>query len=73
MNAETSVTTSASSEVKIPSLTPTVAAVLTDLPSRICSWKHSMMRIEESADMPMLTMMPAMPGKVRGEPSHLRE
>ena len=62
-NAETSVTRSASIEVRMAWRTPDFEAFFTLLPMRISSRNRSSVRMEESAAMPMVNTMPAMPAR----------
>ena len=61
VSAETSVTRSASIEVRMPWRTPVMDAARTLRPMRISSRKRSSVRMEESAAMPMVKTTPAMP------------
>jgi hypothetical protein len=63
--ADTRVTESASMEVRMACFTPDWLAARTLLPMRISSRKRSTVRMEESAAMPMVSTMPAIPAKDR--------
>ena len=64
-SAETMVTRSASMEVKMACFTPVMEAAFTERPMRISSRKRSTVRMEESAAIPMVSTMPAMPASDR--------
>ena len=64
-SADTSVTRSASMEVTMACFTPVTDAARTLRPMRISSRKRSMVRMDESAAMPMVSTMPAMPASDR--------
>ena len=64
-SALTSVTRSASTDVTMACLTPVMDAARTLRPMRISSRKRSMVRMDESAAMPMVSTMPAMPASER--------
>ena len=64
-SALTSVTKSASTDVTMACFTPVMEAARTLLPMRISSRKRSMVRMDESAAMPMVSTMPAMPASER--------
>ena len=64
-SADTRVTRSASTEVTMACRTPVREAARTLRPMRISSRKRSMVRMEESAAMPMVSTMPAMPASER--------
>ena len=66
-SAETNVTRSASTDVPIAWRVPDCAAERYVLPSRISSWKRSLIRIELSAAIPMVSTTPAMPGSDRAK------
>ena len=65
VSAETSVTESASMEVWMAWRTPVTEAARTLRPMRISSRKRSSVRMDESAAMPMVSTMPAMPASER--------
>ena len=64
-SADTSVTRSASTDVTMACRTPVMDAARTLRPMRISSRKRSMVRMDESAAMPMVSTMPAIPASER--------
>ena len=52
-------------DVRIAWRTPVIEAAFTERPIRISSRKRSTVRMDESAAIPMVSTMPAMPAKER--------